>query len=435
MSKKVIENSKLNPFELMILLYLLLQPLLLKWAIDKSFIKYIQIILLAYFILRLVKTKQICKSTIIVNAISIILILINLLKFGIGEYYYFNLIICGFGNIMILVFLGNLIKNKRKNIISQIIKIFYVFSNCYFIINIPIILKQLEKTYFMFRFHEMNPMYEDHITGLIGSSGTHRLTFFWISLIVVNIYMYNKIKKKLLLIYMALQVCFMVFISSQNDNTAFFLIFPIIIIQILVLLVDKINFKLIIKIICSFSIISVITITLFNSNEEIKEFFNNRVLEKIYQYTNNADKHNSNIKNKEERIELFEYALEHGDGYKLGKGIGSVTYSDKSMPIHFGMSEISIKTYEGGLIYLIWLILIYAYYSYKIILYTDNFSDKKKRIIFVILLLDFILFSTYTQIFSTSEILIFWGITLLIFTMINNEDNKKAGILNNVYSK
>lgn len=424
MSRITIKNSKLNPFELIILLYLLLQPLLIKWAIDKSFIKQIQIILLAYFILRIIKFKQIQKSTIIMSVISLVIILINLQKFGVGEYYYFNLIICGFGNILLIAFLGSIIKNKHKNLIEKIIKIFYVFANCYFIINIPILLKQLNHTYFMIRYHEINPMYEDHITGLIGSSGTHRLTFFWIALSIVNIYIYNKNKSKVLLIYTGLQVCFMIFISSQNDNTAFFLIFPIIVIQFIILLIDKINFKLIVKTICLLSIISIMTVILFNSNEQIKEFFNTRVLEKIYQYTDNVDKHKSNINDKEERIELFEYALEYGDGYKLGKGIGSVTYSDKSMPNHFGMSEISIKTYEGGLIYLIWLIFIYSYYSYKIILYSCNFDNKKKRIIFVTLLLDFILFSTYTQIFSTSEILVFWGITLFIFGMINNKEDE-----------
>lgn len=428
------KSISIDIFEIFILLYCLIQPLILKWIINKSYVKYIYILIILYYIIKMVKIKKVKVDviSIVLITLSYIYILLNLQQNGFGKYYYTNLVICGFGNIIILSFFINNVMKKDNSLIDKIIRIYGKVSNLYFIINIPIILIQMQNNYFMMRHHEVNPMYEDHITGLIGASGTHRLTFFWLTLIIANIYFYNKNKNKSMLIWIIAQLIFMVSISVYNDNTAFFVFFPIILLQVMIIFIEKINIIRVIKFLIIIPIfVSIITAT-YNSNDKLQVFFNDRVMGKYYQLTNQSHKHTRHIEEEEERIQLYKYALEHGNGYKLGKGIGSVTYGDKNMPSHFGMSEISIKTYEGGIIYLVLLILLYSYYSYRLILSKNNPNRKNKLCLMLIMVFNFTIMSIYTQIFSTPEIIIFLGITLCVVSMIY-QDKINMNKLKNTY--
>lgn len=426
------KSNKIKLFELIVLIYFLVQPLILKWATNKDLIMYIQLVIILYYAANILKSKRIKNDTFFIILILIIFLLINIIKNGVQEYLYKNFIVYGVGNVIILVFFADFINSKHHKLVEKILKKIVIIINVYFFINIPIILLQLNNTYFMMRYHEGNIMYEDHITGLIGANGTHKLTLLWVLLTVGNIYYYKKVKNKYLLIYIILQICFMTVISSYNDNTAFFIIFPILVGQIL-LLSNKNTNNMIIKIYKTlfYGILAIIiSICIVSSNENLQEFYNTRVLTKINQYTNKLFSNNSSIEKDEERIALYKYALENGDGYQLGKGIGSVTYGDDRMPRHFGMSEISIKVYEGGLVYIILLIILYTYYSYKLLVDKKNTNYKRKVIIFISLLIDFILLSIYTQIYRTSELIIFLAITLYVLRMmIRDEEFKYKAIL------
>lgn len=420
------KSEKINRFDLIILVYCLIQPLILRWAINKELIKLVQVFIAFYYLMKILKLNKIKKSTLVLVNIIILYVSINVIKNGIQPYFYENLIVYGIGNITIMAFFLNFMLKKDIKLIQKILEKFIFIINFYFIINVPIMLLQLNNTYFMMRYHESNRMYEDHITGLIGASGTHRLTFFWITLIIANMYYYSKKNNKILLIYMIAQVFFMAVMSSYSDNTAFFIMFPLIIIQSIFITMRRFNIKVLLKYTSFVILITYIGMPLLMSNEQVKYFYETRVLEKIYQYTGQSNKHSSNIKDNEERIELYQYALEHGDGYELGKGIGSVTYGDYRMPAHFGMSEISIKAYEGGIIYLILLISMYAYYSYKIITSNNNISYKGKLFVFFIVTMNLVLFSIYTQIFMCSELIIFWTISLSILRVMINIKNEKV---------
>lgn len=424
------ESNEIKLFELIMLIYFLIQPLIIKWAINKNLIMYIQIIIIFYYIVNILKLKKIKKATLIITFISLLYLLINVLTNGVQKYLYENFIVYGVGNIIILVFFADFINSKSIEMSEKILKKIITIANLYFFINIPIILLQLNNTYFMMRYHEENTMYSDHITGLIGANGTHKLTFFWVLLIVGNIYNYNKTKNKYLLAYIIAQICFMAVISSYNDNAAFFIIFPIIVSQILLLTKNNsINILKIYKNIFWGILVIIISICIVSSNENLQEFYNARVLTKINQYTNQIFNNDNNIKKEEERISLYKYALENGNGYKIGKGIGSITYGDDRMPRHFGMSEISIKVYEGGLVYIILLIILYTYYSYKVVIDGKKTNYKRKVIVFITLLMDFTLFSTYTQIYRTSELIIFWAMTLCILRMMIRDKQFKYKVI------
>ncbi|MBM7869847.1 hypothetical protein JOC70_001317 [Clostridium pascui] len=89
------------------------------------------------------------------------------------------------------------------------------------------------------RYVQYNPMYKAHITELIGASGTHELTFYWILLALTNLYKHLKSKRIYILILAGMQIIFMFIISIQNDNTAFFVLFPIIIVQYFIKIITK----------------------------------------------------------------------------------------------------------------------------------------------------------------------------------------------------
>ncbi|MGU8853311.1 hypothetical protein ACV3U8_12145 [Clostridium perfringens] len=252
----------------------------------------------------------------------------------------------------------------------------------------------------MMRYIDNNPMYQDHITGLIGASGTHQLLIFWILLTVVNLfklYNCNKLRYKLLIIF---EFIFMAFISYKNDNTAFYIVFAVIVLQYMIKDLSKLKFKNICKYSITILTIVLLAMTLYNTNKNFEDFYNDRIYSKLVAYRVIDDETKAYNGQGDERIDLYRMALEVGNGYKLGKGIGSIkSYGDLSLDKHFGMSEISLRVYEGGLIYFISLIFIFTYFLYRILF----FSKLKLGIIaFIIVFIDVLILAIYTTVFRIS---------------------------------
>lgn len=417
-----LKNNVMNLFELIIFWYLILQVLFINWFIPKNLTIYISLIIVVYlFCIRYKYNIVVNKKHLIIIYIVFTMILFNLLIHGVRKYTFTSIIKYSFVNVSIVIFFVYIVNEKRQYIEEHLLKYLCIFLNLYFIFNLPIIFKQMSGTYFLMRNYTNNPMYKDHITGLIGSSGTHILTLFWISLVIINLY-YCK-KNSVLLILTVIELIFMIFISTKNDNTVFIFLLPLIIFQLYLYNILKFNIKRIIQVIL-ICITSTITINcLINTNEDVKKFYNDRVLVKYEQIMKKQENRSSTQMKDEERIALLKYSLAQGNGYKTGMGIGSVTYGDKSMPAHFGMSEISIKVYEGGIIYFSVLILLYGYYYYKII--SNGFTKKtSKRITFYLVILNCLLLAMYTQIFRIVEL----TILLSLICMLLNMNLKKEGL-------
>lgn len=410
-------NKLLTLSDKLILYYFLFEILFLRWY-GKSLFKYMHLIIitLIFFkvILRKVKFKV---MDIIFCLIYIFVIVINILSNGIQPLLVTNGYMYGVVNIIPVIYIITLVYEKNKTLYKFLMKDLYRILNIYFVINIPILIKQLEGNYFLMRNTESNPGYFDHITGLIGASGTHELTFYWILLVLINLYKYYKTNNKRILIITGAYTLFMFIISSQNDNTAFFIIFPAIMMQYLLINIKNINISVwtIIKYIILIVVIGSLGVYTYKNNENVNEFVDTRVVSKLQQF-GIGDRNNTNVDSDEERIALFKTALESGNGYKLGKGIGSIqSYGDPSLPQHFGMSEISIRTYEGGLIYLITLILFFSYFLNRI---TSNFSFMS----FFIVVINMTFFAVYTQIFRKP----FYTFALSIIVYIFNETYNNA---------
>lgn len=325
-----------------------------------------------------------------------------------------NFYAIGISNLLIIIYILVLNYENKQGLKNFVIKEMFIIFNIYFLINIPILIKQLNRTFFLMRNIQNNIMYEDHITGLIGASGTHELTFYWILLVLINLYKYYVSGKRTILFLSITEVIFMILISSQNDNTAFFVLFFAIILQFIfiIMISSKIKLSNVIKLLVILLCIFTITTFLYKNNSTVYDFVNRRVFVKMEQY---GIKESSSSKGEkdEERVALFKVALEQGNGYGLGKGIGSIkAYGDPSLPEHFGMSEISFRTYEGGIIYLLSLILLFTHFLNRIFITKANL---KSLMSFIIIGINITFLSIYTTIFKKPFFALSIGLIIFIF--------------------
>ena len=411
------EEKSLNVLDKIVLLYFVIQVFFIRWFNGKSYISYIGILLFFIMILRKKHIFKLKITDLIVCYMFVSIVCINIAGNGIQPLLVRNLYTQGIADFFVIAYILILVYENREGL-GRFIRndLFYIF-NIYFLINIPILLKQIGNTFFLMRNFEENPFYQDHITGLIGANGTHELTFYWIMLILINMYRYSVKKEKALLVVNVIYVIFMIIISSQNDNTAFFIIFPLIISQYF--LKDIFNKKKLLCNIVKLAVFFIVFMTmggiLYYENKNVNEFVNSRVIEKLHQYgiiNDEAEKNEQDWSDDEERISLYKYAIKDGNGYGIGKGIGSIeSYGDPSMPDHFGMSEISSRTYEGGIVYLCGYIVMFSYFLYRVFRINEN---TPKILSLLIIIFDIVLFSIYTLIFR----LPFFAFALVFITLI-----------------
>lgn len=415
MHKNMGVGWKLNFSDKILIIYFILQILLFNWLFNRNFYKYMLLLYTFNLFIFIIKLRK--KFPLKFNITDLIILLfsfgiigINISQNGVHNNFFRGIFDYAFGNIFIIIYFAYIINNKTKSLEKFIVKYLSIVLNLYFFINVPIIIKQIDGNGFMMRFTQYNPFYTDHITGMIGESGTHRLTFYWIVLTLLNIYIYQKYKNKTMFWIIISQVVFMIIISSYNDNTAFYYVFPIIISQFFIKELFQVKIKTIGKGIILVIITIMISTYLINHNEQLNKFYNSRIVEKYQQYLSKDE-----YKDDEERIALFKYALKYGNGYKFGSGIGSISYyGDEQLPKHFGMSEISSKVYEGGIIYLATIIIVYAYCTKAIF----NISDKSRMrnfILFILISMNYLFLAMYTQLFGKSEIIGMIGIIACIF--------------------
>ena len=321
--------DKFTWIDKLILIYLMIEVLILRWINSYGYYKYFHILILFIIIFRNKNNRKIRPSDILVILFYLTIIFLNILNNGINSSFRFlkNFYLYGLSNLIVILYIMILSYRNKGALKNFILKEMFIIFNAYFIINIPIIIKQLEGTYFLMRNVEGNPMYEDHITGLIGASGTHQLTFFWIILIIINLYSYFTLNRKFGLVSSIIYIPFMIIVSSQNDNTAFFLLFPFIVGQYLLyrfIFNKNISFFSIVKIIfLTMSILFLFT-AVYKNNDNVKNFVDGKVTRKLVQYGVIDGVVDEKYGNDEERIFLDKYALEYGNGYKLGNGIGSI---------------------------------------------------------------------------------------------------------------
>lgn len=404
------------------LIYYFLEVFVLHWYISSDSIKYVSIIIMLAIPLVSFKKVKIKYNELLIFIVFILYFLINIIITDDNKYLASEIVYYTIAPISIIYFFR--VFSREKTLYDKCFKdIIPHFLNIYFFINIPILIIQAQGTGFLMRGLESstNQFYPDHISGLLGIDGTHKLTIFTIATVIGNIYLWTKKSQKRYLIFIIIEIVFSMYISIYNDNKALYLLLPIMLLPIIFKLLILANKnKKIVKIIIAFLLIGVIIFEVYQTNETIKEEIDS-IIFSVFKKDNEG---NSNVNN-QERIQLFLYALNNGNGYGIGMGIGCIKLQgDVNLPTHFGISDLSSRTYEGGLIYvLLWILM------FSILLYNSICEGEKNLLVFFLIFMSILIFIVYEQITTT------WNQTFLLglmFMMYKNfyetlKDRKREG--------
>ena len=320
---------------------------------------------------------------------------------------------------MLFVYSTLYIFNNTK-FFKNILRNDFVFKllNIFWIVNLIVLYLQLKGTGIFIKnsWLEKNSFYLDHCSGLFGFSGTHQLTFFSIFILFYNIeYIRNsKLKNKLYIyIYIVITEIIIMMFSTQNDNTFFMLLLPIMTgyYFLFKLISDKKKVsKKIIWVIIFFLLIVFMFVFLSSYIEKFLEpviYKLNITIESM----NNKNAYGGN-----ERLAIFFNALQEHNGWKFGESFGG-TYLNESGAFgfaHFGLSNIGSFTMLGG----IWFYLMICYIYTNMLMKISNSKNVFLSIlIFAMLILD----SAYSDIFISSTSM-FW---ITMFYLILGIDHTK----------
>lgn len=272
---------------------------------------------------------------------------------------------------------------------------FLFLINLYFVLNTIIIIFQNINTGFLMSSSYVNGYYPDYVTGFMGPGGTHTLILFDILLTILNLKYLNELKKNnriMFSIYIFITIVLMTYTSALNDNTAFLILFPSIILA-WTAYYYKLNANYILKA-CIIVVVAIFLLnTIYSLNESFKYLVDVRLMSKIegYIFGNNTYS-DSNTDWGDERLIVFKYVIDNLNGLYFGRGFNSsIETSTFSIDYNIGMSDISRITYHSGLVF-------YVYYCLTITHMLSTLFKKHKKSVFFILLTIIIIFTIYSSI-------------------------------------
>lgn len=396
------------------MIYYFIEVFFLHWLCLDDSIKFCSIIIiLGIIVIKLKKNIKIHGKYIIMFGIFILYVAINILVSQENNIIIPRIIYYMITPISIYSFF--IFFSKEKNIMEKYGQnIIPKFLNIYFLINIPILILQCKGDGFLMlqlNSSYFNQFYPDHISGLLGLDGTHKLAILTIAVLYANIYMALKTKKKIYYFYLIIDCVFSLVISTYNDNKAFFIILPLMLLPVIFKGMEKKIFKIAFAIL----ICLLVFIVLCSTSDTIQTLLSEKI---FYLFDGNSTRNLS----EQERTYVVKYALEEGNGYLLGNGIGC-KYPKLEPKAHFGINDMSVLIYEGGLIYyLIWCIVLTN------IIYDTIFEGKKLLKMKLLIFFYVVFFIYYNQIVTNWNAAFLFGLIFLMYRNINeveNEENKE----------
>lgn len=268
---------------------------------------------------------------------------------------------------VVIFYFGYIISN-RLEMLEDIFLALRGPLNWYYALNVVIIMLQRGETYFLMPVDRIdNAYYPDHMAGLLGIDGTHRLALVTVFVILLNMYYLKKHKtltrgKKLLNIgYLAFAVVTALYVSAINDNNMVFVLLPLLI--LLYLMVGYRNtksnvFKLMLlgaaAIVGLYIVFNTSLLSAFSSiriNNILNSFFG------VFKGTGTGD----------ERMKYLLLVFEEYGGLFLGTGFGSLQMRRDPAIValgyeyrNWGMSDIAPFIAMGGLACYIWILYLHA---------------------------------------------------------------------------
>lgn len=353
----------------------------------------------------LAKKNQIIAFTII----GLLYLIANYLLSNTNIYYATNLMYVLKCVVVVVYFsvLHDVYPDKLENTLISISK----YLNLYMVINIAIMFLQLNESYFLIDKARLPAVvyYPDYIAGLFGINGTHRLSLFSIFLLCFDLYIY-KYKKirhyKFLKPYLIVVSVLLLFMSTQNDNNTFIILYPLFL-GLVYCTLYTVNLNRILKIMGAV-IVSMLAIVIVVSNKpelftEISKRLGDIISVYVFRSATTWD----------ERSELLQIALTQGRGYYFGSGFGSVKmYSDLRYSTHWGMNSLMTFVYFMGIIPL----LLYVKALFDMIMNGKTYVYNKERIfIKICLYIATISLVQYCQLLSEINLMILYSLIMCVF--------------------
>lgn len=396
--------------------------LFLRWYANLSPDKFIAIFT-AFLILILFSNKNIffrekfnfkfCELLILI--LFVIYIFFNIFLFPNGLYivsYLLNFTIIPFFALL-FVSLSSMI--KKDNFYKYILLPFFWIINIYNFINFFVILKQIDTPGFLVRNFSENTFFKDMINGFVGYNGSSKLSFIYLICLFISYLFFNN-KNRLISKFSKFFFCFTLFtslyVSLFNDNRFYYFLLFLFFLPFLKRFFDE-NFSNLKKIpkktfkiflIVFMFILSFFLIYHFNSSFKIVVddiFYKN--FTRTY---NNIIRSSKNVYGGEQRIELLRYIFDEDFNIFLGNGIGSIPVIGEgdNLPRNFGLNDINVRIYSGGLIF--YFGLLFLYFVFILRMFSEKSFFIKIYLFFMLIFLSF-----YTHVFAYGD-----KVFLIMFT-------------------
>lgn len=300
-----------------------------------------------------------------------------------------------------------------------------LFLNLYFWINAAIILLQSRIPGLL------GAASYDDLTGFFGSGSTHNIIVYSVMMTCLNIKKLFERKYRIIsIVYLASTIIMMFILAPINDNTAFFIFFPVGM-ALYICGRNRINVRTAFKL-AIFFIIGIVCIWLFFSyNSSFNEFVNSRLGFKIQAYLRLSNNGMTSIGFGDERMRALEFAIKYGNGLFFGKGF-NVDFADVStlenymvyawrMGVNVGICDLSGITYYCGIWFWFFLCLCFTYMVNKMLFRN---SEGNMFVIFGLVAI-FTMYTTFTK--SLTMVIVFF---LVIASFENGWKRKEIYVFN-----
>ena len=387
-----------------ILWLMLLHVLIIRWL---GMTGRFNLVLLALFSYRILKdtVKFVKGRGIIWLGLILAYAVCNYAKHG-GEAYIFMKNVYEFLTpVMGLIYIAYLMNYKRELLIRFFHMLFWPLF-VYNLFNMMFIFLQLSGQYWLAGFTDFfNDYSSDLISGLLGFNGVPMLALFSAFMIFYNyLYLqyYAKKYKVILAVYNLLLIIFYLWLSMFNDNKGFYITFAMYILIYIAFINEGKTFqKQLFKRIenhikWTIPLLLALVLLFFAMYQvELFKLFVDRILFEL----NAGITYKSAWQGSSERFGMIAYILSQPDRWLTGFGIGNYEWTTPYAFgfIHYGQSDAGTFMCLGGVIFFI-LFGMLVFGSFNRIF--------NKSIIPMILLVMYMVFAVYTQVFTVTSLMV-----------------------------
>lgn len=310
------------------------------------------------------------------------------------------------------LFVGYLINNRKYMVSNYFYKCALIF-NIYYLINIPVLLMELGGNLSLAGKHPAgvtNPMKEDLICGLLGYNGTPLLGLYIAFMTTLNTDICKKIRRQnfrlVFAVYNISVLAFMLWISTQNDNKACFLLIILFVAIYALFDVYTGSSKSIvtkIKGVTKYLLSTVIGLFLIY-NILIRIDATNKIIVSIIRWVTEGFNLGAKATGSAERMGAIVYILNDPIHRFFGYGLGNYTWRQNNAFgfYHFGQNDLSVFLILGGIIFTA-LILFMIYCLVK-----ENTKSVLLSVAFLILSLILMIYTQLLTEYSSMCILLFF---------------------------